>query len=127
MSTKIQADVASGHFAIRVQDNSIVVTSVELRDAGPVVIVQPVNWRLYTGLGVGLGVGLLLVIILAVTLGAALYGYRRYCTNFVVSVIFYHHHPQALRKAECPLRQIATDPSTLHVHTRRGDGRGRGL
>lgn len=78
MSTKIQLDAVSGNFTIQVRDRSIVVTSVDLRDAGPVVIIQPVNWRLYTGVGVGLGVGLLLVIILTITLGVALYTYRRY-------------------------------------------------
>ena len=78
---KVQEDVSSSSFTVTVQDSTVTVTAIEIRDAGPEVvihdIVQPVNWRLYTGVGVGLGVGLLLVVVIAVILGAALYTYKK--------------------------------------------------
>lgn len=71
-------DASSGTFVITVQDISVVVASAELANSGPVVIVQPVNWRLYTGIGAGLGAVLLLVIVVTITMGVVLYMYRRY-------------------------------------------------
>ena len=77
VSIKIQADATANGFELTVQGGSVVATAVEIRETGPVLVVEPVNWRLYAGLGAGLGVGLILVIVIAIILGMALYTYKR--------------------------------------------------
>lgn len=77
MSLRIQADATNGPFEVTVNSSAVVVTAVEIRNTGPVLVVEPVNWKLYAGLGAGLGVGLILVVAIAIILGVALYTYKR--------------------------------------------------
>lgn len=78
MSVRIKEEASNTSLSLRVQGRVVVVTSVTIRDSGPVVVVQPPNLRLYAGLGGGLGAGLLLVVVVAVILGVVVYMYRRY-------------------------------------------------
>ena len=126
VAVAILQDSSNGQLTVEYSAAKFTVTSVESRGSA-IALVQPPNTTLYIGLGAGLGVGLLLLVVIAMVLSTVIYIYRRsvvLCMSVQLSRDCYTTSTQEVQASECPLLEATSNPCTVHIHSRGGDGRG---